>query len=106
MELGEDCQSFLLLDIQQRNQAVWYIILVGTVESRLWQVDQGCVTANSKTGHVKAAAVPTPVLGVCWRAWVAKATHTCSSQSPGMLLLAWLIEMFMKVGRKLRRVYP
>lgn len=106
MELGEDCQSFLLLDIQQCNQAVWHIILLDTVESRLWQVDQGCVIANSKIEHLKAAAVPKPVLGVCWRAWVAKATYTCSSRSPGMLLLAWLIEMFMKAGRESRRDYP
>lgn len=106
MELGEDCPSFFLLDIHQHNQAGWNVILVGTVESRLWQVDQGCIIANSKTGHVKAAVAPKLVLGVCWRAGVAKATSTCSSLSPGMLLLAWLTEMFMKAGRELRRVYP
>lgn len=106
MELGEDCPSFLLLDIHQHNQAVRHVILVGTVESRLWQVDQECIITNSIIGHVKAAEAPKLVLGVCWRAWVAKATSTCSSLSLGMLLLAWLTEMFMKVGRELRRVYP
>lgn len=52
------------------------------------------------------AAVPKPVLGVLWRAWVAKATYTCSSLGPGMLLLPWLTEMCLKVGRELRWLYP